>query len=172
MTLNHPSPASLFFQALGGSAGGIVICRAVIRDRYGPQHKLRGRFSMLMLALGLGTHSGSNHRRACSLMVMDWRGIFAVLAGAGLDPAGKHAFSMRGHCHAHSRTFGYCRQFFAVREPAGTASFMNLRIDRLPTFGGMFCNVAGSPYVIIRTVMGSTRQSNFGWFFGINGHLA
>ena len=156
--------ASRFFQALGGSAG-VVICRAVIRDRT-TTAQAAWAFSMLMLALGLAPILAPIIG-GLLLMVMDWRGIFAVLAGAGLILLVSMHFSMRETLSRHTaERLGIVGNFRLYSNLLGNGQFMTyVLIGSLP-FGGMFAYVAGSPYVIIELY--GVPAEHFGWFFGIN----
>jgi len=156
--------ASRFFQALGGSAG-VVICRAVIRDRT-TTAQAAWAFSMLMLALGLAPILAPIIG-GLLLMVMDWRGIFAVLAGAGLILLVSMHFSMRETLSRHTaERLGIVGNFRRYANLLGNGQFMTyVLIGSLP-FGGMFAYVAGSPYVIIELY--GVPAEHFGWFFGIN----
>ena len=156
--------ASRFFQALGGSAG-VVICRAVIRDRT-TTAQAAWAFSMLMLALGLAPILAPIIG-GLLLIVMDWRGIFAVLAGAGLILLVSMHFSMRETLSRHTaERLGIVGNFRRYANLLGNGQFMTyVLIGSLP-FGGMFAYVAGSPYVIIELY--GVPAEHFGWFFGIN----
>ncbi|MEH6386346.1 MAG: multidrug effflux MFS transporter [Pseudomonas profundi] len=156
--------ASRFLQALGGSAG-VVICRAVIRDRT-TTAQAAWAFSMLMLALGLAPILAPM-LGGLLLMVIGWRGIFAVLAGAGLVLLLSMHFSMRETLSRHtSERLGVSGTFRRYGSLLGNGQFMMyVLIGALP-FGGMFAYIAGSPYVIIELY--GVPAEHFGWFFGIN----
>ncbi len=155
---------SRFFQALGGSAG-VVICRAVIRDRT-TTSQAAWAFSMLMLALGLAPILAPI-LGGLLLMAVGWRGIFAVLAGAGLVLLLSVHFCMDETISRHtSQRLGFLGTFRRYGSLARNAQFMTyVFIGSLP-FGGMFAYVAGSPYVIIELY--EVPAEHFGWFFGIN----
>jgi len=70
-----------FLQGLGGAAG-IVVSRAIVRDIYGGRDAARV-FSILMAITGIAPVLAPLAGGALSF-VMDWRGIFVVLAGIGL----------------------------------------------------------------------------------------
>lgn len=153
-----------FFQALGGGAG-VVISRAVIRDRT-TTTQAAWAFSMLMLALGLGPILGPV-LGSMLLPLVGWRGIFAILAGAGMLLILSMHFTMRETLSRHtSERLGLKGTLSRYGDLLCDRQFMlYVLIGSLP-FGGMFAYVAGSPYVIIE--LHAVPAEQFGWFFGVN----
>lgn len=153
-----------FVQGLGGCAG-MVIARAVVRDRCSPQEAARA-FSLLMLVMGLApilapllggfvvTHTG-------------WRPLFFLLAAFAaiclfciwrllresheMPSTGK--FSLR-------KIMGDYGRILRHRE------FMRYSLCSSLAFTGMFAYIAGSPHVLMQ-VHGIAPQ-DYGWFFGSN----
>lgn len=153
-----------FFQALGGSAG-VVVSRAVIRDRT-TTAQAAWAFSMLMLALGLAPIlapvAGS-----LLLKVMGWREIFAILGIAGTILLLAVHFNMHETLSRHTaERLGVAGTFKRYADLFRDRQFiMYVLIIALP-FGAMFAYVAGAPYVIIELY--EVPAVHFGWLFGLN----
>ncbi|MCP5158756.1 MAG: multidrug effflux MFS transporter [Gammaproteobacteria bacterium] len=153
-----------FIQAVGGCAG-IVIARAVVRDRC-DAHTAARVFSLLMLIMGLAPILAP-FIGGWILWFAGWRAIFAVLALFGLAclfavwrflpetrPADTMASASIG---AALRIYGellFDRRFIGYVLSGGFAH------------AGMFAYITGSPHVFIE-VYGVSAQ-NFGWLFGLN----
>lgn len=153
-----------FVQALGGSSG-VVISRAVIRDRTTTAQSARA-FSMLMLALGLAPILAPL-LGGLLLYVMGWRGIFAVLGAAGIVLLISMHFTMREthvrEADAQLSLWGTLGRYLdLLRE----WQFQKYVLVAGMLFGGMFAYVAGSPFVVIELY--GIPAKHFGWFFGIN----
>lgn len=153
-----------FVQGLGGCAG-MVIARAVVRDRCSPQEAARA-FSLLMLVMGLApilapllggfvvTHTG-------------WRPLFFLLAAFAAiclfciwrllreshEMPSTDKFSLR-------KIMGDYGRILRHRE------FMRYSLCSSLAFTGMFAYIAGSPHVLMQ-VHGIAPQ-DYGWFFGSN----
>ncbi|WP_193073417.1 multidrug effflux MFS transporter [Pseudomonas sp. FME51] len=153
-----------FLQALGGSAG-VVVGRAVIRDRT-TTAQAAWAFSMLMLALGLAPILAPV-LGSLLLEIMGWREIFAILAIAGSILILAMHFTMRETLSRHAaERLGVAGTFKRYADLLRDRQFiMYVLIGALP-FGGMFAYVAGSPYVIIELY--EVPAVHFGWFFGMN----
>jgi MFS transporter, DHA1 family, multidrug resistance protein len=163
-----PSVATLvglrFLQGLAGGTG-IVISRAVVRDRHAGVEAARY-FGALMLVNGLAPILAPSIG-GLVLHLTSWRGVFAVLTGAGgllwlgvagglpesLPPARRHAGGLRATLAA----FG---ALVADRVFVGCAAALAL------AFAAMFTYISGSPFVL-QGVYGVSPQV-FGLLFGVN----
>lgn len=153
-----------FVQGLAGAAG-IVIARAVVRDRYAGVAAARY-FSLLMLVNGLAPILAPIIGGQL-LRVTSWRGVFVVLAAIGallllatasgldetLAPADRHT----GGLPATLATF---RRLLADRFFVGYALSSGL------SFAAMFAYIAGSPFVL-QDIYGLSPQL-FSLVFGVN----
>ena len=146
-------------------AAGIVIARAVVRDRYAGAAAARS-FSLLMLVNGLAPILAPVLGGQL-LRLTPWPGVFVALAGigaalflavlAGLPetlPAGSRA---AGGVRATLATFG---RLLADRSFTGYALALGL------SFGAMFVYISGSPFVL-QDLYGLSPQQ-FGIAFGTN----
>lgn len=152
-----------FFQALGGSAG-VVISRAVIRDRTTVAEGARA-FSMLMLVMGLAPILAPL-LGGMVLLAGGWRMIFWVLALLGCLLLGAvisgmdESLSERGRPGAGSGVLKNYVQLF------GHPAFRRYALAGACNYGGMFAYIVGSPYIFIE-LFGVPAQ-HFGWIFGLN----
>lgn len=153
-----------FLQALGGCAG-MVVARAVIRDRLAAHESARA-FSSLMLVMGLAPILAPI-LGGFILQTLGWRAIFWVLVAASLsilwlvhlrmeeslDPA--RAAPLRlGHVLAGYGELLRDREFLGYSLSAGFAQ------------AGMFAYIAGSPFVLIE--LHGIAPSHYGFVFGAN----
>jgi DHA1 family bicyclomycin/chloramphenicol resistance-like MFS transporter len=153
-----------FVQAVAGCAG-LVVPRAMVRDRFDPQATARV-FSLLVLVMGaapiLAPLAGGY-----VLAWLGWRAIFWGLAAAGLACLGAVALALPETRPAASRPGGVVgpalrgyawlladRRFLGHALAGGLAS------------AGMFAYISGSPFVLIQ-VYGVPAEA-FGWVFGAN----
>ncbi len=153
-----------FIQGLAGAAG-IVIARAVVRDRYSGIAAARY-FSLLMLVNGLAPILAPIIGGQL-LRVTSWRGVFVTLALIGvvlllatarglpetLAPADRHT----GGIPATLVTF---RRLLADR------SFVGYALSSGFAFAAMFAYIAGSPFVL-QDIYGVSPQL-FSVVFGVN----
>lgn len=153
-----------FAQAVGGCAG-VVIARAVVRDRFDAHTSARV-YSLLMLVMGLAPILAP-FIGGWVLALAGWRAIFAVLALFGLGcliaawrylpetrPADTDA---SGGLAAALRAYGELwrdRGFVGYTLSGGFAQ------------AGMFAYITGSPHVFIE-LYGVPAQA-YGWLFGLN----
>tara|TARA_Y100000588_G_C14153006_1_gene881361 strand:+ start:63 stop:1283 length:1221 start_codon:yes stop_codon:yes gene_type:complete len=153
-----------FVQALGGSSG-VVISRAVIRDRTKPAQSAKA-FSMLMLALGLAPILAPL-LGGFLLYIMGWRGIFAVLGVTGIVLFISTHYSMREthfrEPNAHLSLWSVLTRYLELLKEW---QFQKYVLVAGMLFGGMFAYVAGSPFIVIELF--EVPPEHFGWFFGIN----
>ena len=154
-----------FAQGLAGAAG-IVIARAVVRDRFEGDAAAR-LFSSLMLIGGLAPIL-SPIVGAQLLAVMDWRGIFVVLAGAGLVLLAAGAFALPESLPAaRRRRGGLATVARTVRSLAADPGFTSYALCGGFVLGAMFAYIAGSPFVL-QDIYGLTPQA-FSLAFAVNG---
>jgi DHA1 family bicyclomycin/chloramphenicol resistance-like MFS transporter len=152
------------FQALGGSAG-LVIGRAVIRDRTTVEEGAKA-FSMLILVMGLAPILAPLFG-GLLLKLASWRMIFWVLLGfACLLLLAVH-FTMRETLRRdpHSRL-----SFASTARTYGSLlqdrRFITCSLTGAFNYGGMFAYIASSPYVLIEIY--GVPSEDFGWLFGLN----
>ncbi|BDB27154.1 Bcr/CflA family drug resistance efflux transporter [Cupriavidus sp. TA19] len=153
-----------FLQALGGCAG-MVMARAVIRDRLEAHESARA-FSSLMLVMGLAPILAPIIGGAI-LTAAGWRTIFWVLAAAGL------AILLLVHWRMEESLDR--RQAAPLRLGTVARSYGELLRDRefvgyslSAGFGsaGMFAYISGSPFVLIE--LHGIAPSHYGFVFGAN----
>jgi len=153
-----------FLQAVGGCAG-LVVPRAMVRDRFDPQATARV-FSLLVLVMGvapiLAPLAGG-----WVLTLLGWRAIFWGLAAIGLaclaavavgvaetrPPAGRAEGALVAALGAYGRLLAD-RVFLGHALGGGIAA------------AGMFAYISGSPFVLIE-VYGVPARA-YGWIFGAN----
>jgi DHA1 family bicyclomycin/chloramphenicol resistance-like MFS transporter len=151
-----------------GAAGafGIVICRAIVRDRHEGRAAAK-LFATLILINGVAPIVAPI-LGAGVLQVTSWRGIFVVLAGVGalllaavalvvgetLPPEDRRAGGLR----ANLRAF---RTLLAERRFVGTVLANGL------AYAAMFAYIAGSPFVI-QKIYGASAQA-YSLVFAANG---
>ena len=153
-----------FVQALGGSAG-MVITRAVVRDRYAPREMARI-FSQLMLVMGvapiLAPLIGST-----LLGLAGWRGIFFALAAFGvacglalalrLDESLPPERRLRAGASVIVRTY---RDL--LRDPRFLAPVLGAGL----LWSTMFVYIGGAPFLYMERF--HVTPSVFGVLFGLN----
>lgn len=153
-----------FIQALGCGAG-LVVTRAVIRDRTTTLEGARA-FSMLMLVMGLAPILAPLLGSGV-LIFTDWRGIFVSLAVfAGLLLLGVHYLmteTVSRHGKPPLRIGAVLRRYVELFKDK---RFVTYTFCGGLAFSGMFAYIAGSPYVLIDVY--GVSQEHFGWLFGIN----
>lgn len=152
-----------FVQGLGGCAG-MVIARAVVRDRCTPPEAARA-FSLLILVMGLAPIlaplAGSY-----LLVVSDWRTIFVMLSLFG----GLCLLALwRGLTESHppSTTPLRLRKVLsAYGQLLQDRIFMSHTLASALVFTGLFAYIAGSPFVLMQ--LHGLSPQHYGWIFGGN----
>ncbi len=148
-----------FVQAVG-SAAGVVVTRAVIRDLYSGRAAASA-LSLLMLIMGaapiLAPLLGGG-----VLAVAGWRAIFAVLAGCGALTLLAVA-TILPETGRPSRSGAVARAYL---ELIRDRRFVGYTLAGGFGSAGMFAYIAGSPFVLIE--MHRVSPGAFGWFFGVN----
>ena len=152
------------FQGMSGAAG-IVIARAVVRDRYAGFEAARY-FAVLMLVNGLAP-IGAPVLGAALLNVTTWRGIFAVLAGIGvLLLAGATVGLAETLPPGRRRPGGLSATVSAFRGLLADRAFVGCIGSAGLAFAGMFAYIAGSSFVL-QDIYRVSPQT-FGLLFGMN----
>ncbi len=153
-----------FLQGLGGCAG-MVIARAVVRDRCEPQEAAKA-FSLLMLVMGLAPILAPL-LGSFLLKVASWRALFAVLAAFSLLCLFAIWKTLQ---ESHdTRTAHPLRLGLVLRDYASLLQhrpFMAYTLASGLAFSGMFAYIAGSPFVLMQLHGLSPQQ--YGWMFGAN----
>lgn len=152
-----------FLQGLGGCAG-MVIARAVVRDRCPPQEAARA-FSLLILVMGLAPILAPL-LGSFLLAVTSWRVIFVALALFG---AACLLALWRGLAESHPPSSTPLRLRRVLGAYAGLLRdrhFMAYVLASALVFTGMFAYIAGSPFVLMQ-LHGLSPQA-YGWVFGGN----
>ncbi|HAU67170.1 MAG TPA: Bcr/CflA family drug resistance efflux transporter [Gammaproteobacteria bacterium] len=150
-------------QALGGCAG-MVIVRAIVRDRFEPQEMAQV-LSTLVLIMGLAPIlaplMGSQ-----ILVYFGWQAIFIVLACFGL-------FCLLLVMRGMEETWQPPEKLLTGREILSTYArllchrrFMGFALSGGIAQAGMFAYIAASSFVYIQVYGVST--TDFGWYFGAN----
>ena len=153
-----------FVQALGGSAG-MVITRAVVRDRFAPREMARV-FSQLMLVMGvapiLAPLIGST-----LLAAFGWRGIFVALAlfGAASIAAQYLALdeSLPPDRRARATPRAIATTYWGL---ARDARFLRPVLAAGLLWSTMFVYIGGAPFVYME--LHHVSPSVFGVLFGVN----
>jgi DHA1 family bicyclomycin/chloramphenicol resistance-like MFS transporter len=153
-----------FLQGLGGCAG-IVIPRAIVRDRTTARELARA-FSMLMLVMGLAPILAPLLGGAL-LLAWGWRGIFVSLAMFGAVCLAGVGFGLsESHDTEHEpplRLIGVLGNYAGLLR---NRAFLGYALGGGMAMSGMFAYIAGSPFVLI-DLYGIAPQ-RYGLFFGAN----
>ncbi|TNJ65137.1 multidrug effflux MFS transporter [Paenibacillus hemerocallicola] len=157
--------AMRFVQGAAGAVG-IVISRAVVRDLFSGA-ELTKFFASLSLVNGaapiIAPIAGAQ-----LLHVMDWRGIFFVLAALGLLTLLAVLFGLPETLPVERRMPGGLKQtWLTFRHIAGDRSFMGYALSQGFVTAAMFAYIAGSPFVL-QQIYGASPQM-FSVCFAING---
>jgi predicted MFS family arabinose efflux permease len=148
--------AARFIQALGACAG-IVVARAVVRDRF-EAHESARVLSMLMLVMGAAPILASLIGGAVS-QVIGWRVLFGLLAAGSLI-----CWVVVFRLMPETRRVGSekPRLLQAVRD----RGFVGHALAGGLAYAGMFAYITGSPFVFIELF--GIPSHHFGWVFGTN----
>ena len=153
-----------FVQAVGGCAG-VVIARAVVRDRFDARTSARV-YSLLMLVMGLAPILAPLAGGQI-LALAGWRAIFAALALFGLGclfavwrrlPETHPANTVAGG--------GIGATLRVYAELLKDRGFLGYTLSGGFAQAGMFAYITGSPHVFIE-LYGVSAQA-YGWLFGLN----
>lgn len=165
--LSESIPALTFWrvlQALGGSAG-MVITRAVVRDRCAAREAARA-FSMLILVMGLAPILAPMLGAWVSA-AFGWRAIFLLLAGFALVCLLLIFLGLtESHEHRHEPPLSLAGIARGYRGLLVNRAFLGYSLSGGLAMAGMFAYIAGSPFVLIQ--LGGIPATDFAWVFGTN----
>lgn len=154
-----------FVQALGGCAG-IVIARAIVRDRCEPQQAARA-FSTLMVITAIAPIVAP----ACGgwlVRIADWRAAFWLQGAIGASVLLAVHFVLEETRDARLapplRLQGVVQNYLGL---LADRQFMGYALIGSFSIGTIFCYVAGAPTVMTGSYGLSPQQ--FGWLMGLNG---
>ncbi|HVY86088.1 MAG TPA: multidrug effflux MFS transporter [Caulobacterales bacterium] len=157
--------AMRFLQALGGCAG-VVVARAIVRDRFQPRDTVRV-FATLTLILGVSPILAPLFG-GYILLVSDWRTIFLLLAALGAVMLAATYFllieSRSDETAALARSESPWRSYKALIANPHVMGFVLVGAfagAAMPTY------VSCAPSVLIGGYHVSPTM--FGWYFGVNG---
>jgi DHA1 family bicyclomycin/chloramphenicol resistance-like MFS transporter len=151
-------------QALGGSAG-MVISRAVVRDRCAAREAARA-FSLLILVMGLAPILAPL-LGGWVITAWGWRAIFLVMAGFALAClAAIHHGLPESHDTRHEPALSVARIAGNYASLFASRAFLGYTLSAGMAMAGMFAYIAGSPFVLIQ--LGGIAPQHFGWAFGGN----
>lgn len=153
-----------FLQALGGCTG-LVVSRAVIRDRLEARESARA-FSSLMLVMGLAPILAPLIGGAV-LAASVWRAIFWIHAGAAVLLLWLvHARMEESLDPQRRRTLHPGTVLRSYWELLRDREFLGYSLAAGCVQGGMFAYIAGSPFVLIE--LHGIDPSHYGFVFGAN----
>lgn len=151
-----------FAQALGGCAG-MVIARAVVRDRFDEREAARF-FSLLILVTGLAPILAPSIGGQI-LVFFSWRAIFWTLAGFALVGLITATFVLPESLPPERRTGGGVATALRVyAQLLRDRAFMRYALSGALVISGMFAYIFGSPFVFMQIY--GVRPERFGWIFG------
>jgi DHA1 family bicyclomycin/chloramphenicol resistance-like MFS transporter len=151
-----------FAQAIGGCAG-MVIARAVVRDRFDEREAARF-FSLLMLVSGLAPILAPSVGGQI-LVFFSWRAIFWMLAGFGFLCFVAVAFLLPESLPQERRAQGGVGEALRVyARLLRDRAFMRYALSGALVLSGMFAYIFGSPFVFMQ--INRVRPERFGWIFG------
>lgn len=153
-----------FFQGLGGSAG-MVIPRAVVRDKMGADGAARA-FSMLMLVFGLAPILAP-FLGGLLLTISTWRTIFVALAVfGGLCLIATHRVMQETLDSRHVAPLHLGRTLRQYLGLLRHRQFMAYVLCGGLIQAGLFAYISGGPFVIIE--LHGVAPQHFGFVFGAN----
>jgi DHA1 family bicyclomycin/chloramphenicol resistance-like MFS transporter len=151
-----------FMQALG-ACGGMVIPRAIVRDRFGHQESARI-FSLLMLIMGVAPILAPLLGGYFSLN-LGWRSIFwFLLAFSSLSIAAAALFLPE--THGSNPDYKIKGSFSTFSRILRDREFLRYTLSGSIAQAGMFAYITGSPFVFIELF--GIPADKFGWVFGSN----
>jgi DHA1 family bicyclomycin/chloramphenicol resistance-like MFS transporter len=151
-----------FAQAIGGCAG-MVIARAVVRDRFDEREAAQF-FSLLMLVTGLAPILAPSVGGQI-VVVFSWRVIFWTLAGFGLFGFGTVAILLPESLPPERRIQGGVGEALRIyARLLRDRAFMRYALSGALVISGMFAYIFGSPFVFMQIY--GVRPERFGWIFG------
>ncbi len=152
-----------FLQAIGGCAG-MIVTRAMVRDRFEPQDMARIT-SHLVLVMGvapiLAPLAGGQ-----LLAWSGWQAIFVVLALFGAGCFALSWFGLPETLVQRGEPLQWRRVVHSYARLLSHRRFMGYTLAGGVATAGMFAYISGSAFVFIEVFGVSPQQ--FGWFFGSN----
>lgn len=161
---NHALVLCRALQALGGSAGAVIV-RAMVRDRFSPNHAARV-FSLLMMVMGVApilapifggfitSHFG-------------WRAIFWSLV---IVSTVCFAIALRlpetRAAHLRLQKLSLWEVLTTYGKILTNPHFLGYSLMGGMSMAGMFAYITGSPFVLM--TLNHIPKEHFGWFFGAN----
>jgi DHA1 family bicyclomycin/chloramphenicol resistance-like MFS transporter len=153
--------AARFAQALGG-ASGMVVIRAVIRDRFDEIQSARV-LSLMMLVMGaapiLAPLAGG-----WLLVNGSWHWIFFFLVAFAVLCLSLVAFYLEESHPVHRRTATLARALKAALPLFADVRFLGPVIVFIGAFGCFFAYLAAAPFIYIQYF--GVPADSFGWYFG------
>ncbi len=151
-------------QALGGSAG-MVIARAVVRDRCTARESARA-FSTLILVMGLAPILAPIIGGWLAA-TLGWRAIFFLLLAFSLACIAAIRLGLpESHDIRHESALNPRRILSDYAALFGSRAFIGYTLSGGLAMAGMFAYITGSPFVLIQ--LAGIAPENFGWVFGFN----
>jgi len=152
-------------QALG-ACGGMVIGRAIIRDRCQPHEAARA-FSMLMMIVSLGPVLAPT-AGGWIITAFGWRAvfIFQCLFGAALL-IGMHSMMSESRDPAHVVPLSFLQVGRSYRRLLTDRALVGYSLAGGFGMGALFCYVTAAPTVLMPLYRLSPQH--FGWLLGLNG---
>ncbi len=151
-------------QALGGCTG-MVIARAVVRDRCDPLSSAKV-MSLIMLVMGVAPILAPL-LGGLILQWLNWRAIFGVLAAFGVLCLVAIHFNMEESLdRAHVTPLHIGRIVKNYGALLGDRHFLTLSLCGGTAQAGMFAYITGSPFVLIEHY--GIPAQHYGWIFGCN----
>ncbi len=148
-----------FAQALGGCAG-MVIARAVVRDRFDEREAARF-FSLLILVTGLAPILAPSIGGQI-LVFFSWRAIFWALAGFALVGFITATFLLPESLPPERRTEGGVgTALYVYARLLRDRAFMRYALSGALVISGMFAYIFGSPFVFMQ-IYGCGRSASAG----------
>lgn len=152
-----------FIQGLGGCAG-VVISRAIVRDRFAP-HEAAGVYSTLMLILGVAPIL-SPLAGGWIIVALGWRAVFWVLLGFGLLIGATVLFRLDETCSPQTRIKARSehpfRGYWAIMTDRQVLAFV---LCGGFVSAGTFIYMAQSAHILIEGYGVATTA--FGWVYGL-----
>ncbi|MFT4173695.1 MAG: multidrug effflux MFS transporter [Rhodocyclaceae bacterium] len=153
-----------FVQALGGCAG-MVICRAIVRDRCDARAAAQA-FSMLMLVMGLAPILAPLFG-GWILGVASWKAIFYTQVAFGVVClVWVHVGLAESRDTRHAEPLELMRVLRTYASLARDAGFMGYTLTTVLASTGMFAYIAGSPKLLMEHY--DIAPAHYGWVFGAN----
>jgi MFS transporter, DHA1 family, multidrug resistance protein len=153
-----------FFQALGGCAG-IVVVRAIVRDRFVDPQEMAQALSMLLMIIGaapiLAPALGAQ-----VLAYLGWQSIFALLTVYGLFCIVLAYRGLEESWVPPAQPLRAANVLGIYGRLLGHRRFMGFALAGSTAQAGMFAYIAASAFIFIEVY--GVGPTQFGWLFGLN----